>query len=231
MLPENAKTIWPLVEDVLHGPDVTAWRQALIDILHDADGCRVLSLDGTMEIAMGLRRYETMILHREEGVVDNTCVLTIRTLEGGFLGLAVVPNDSKPCHVVTALEGAIRDGQRSSVHWLVVDNARAALCAAARRSFLGLRGVALDTCHLPMKYEVVASNHKSPGSQMLRRLVSKFNVELPQGSPPDLCTPFNDDVTRQMDEREQSLYTHLCKSSLPRVEVGLAIADMKSARA
>ena len=34
-----------------------------------------------------------------------------------------------------------------------------------------------------------------------------------------------------MDEREQSLYTHLCKSSLPRGEMDLAIADMKSARA
>ena len=32
-----------------------------------------------------------------------------------------------------------------------------------------------------MKYEAVASNHKSPESQMLRRLVSKFNVELPPG--------------------------------------------------
>ena len=42
-----------------------------------------------------------------------------------------------------------------------------------------------------MKYEGVASNHKFPGSQMLRRLVSKFNVELLQGSPPDLCMPFN----------------------------------------
>ena len=92
MLPESAKTTWPKVEDTLHGPDVTAWRQALINNLHDADGCRVLSLDGTMKIAMGLRRYETMIPHREDGVVDNrvddnTCVLTIRTLEGRFLGL------------------------------------------------------------------------------------------------------------------------------------------------
>ena len=58
-----------------------------------------------------------MIPRREERVVDNrvdddTCVLTIRTLKGGLLGLAVVPNDTKPCHVVTALEGAIRDVQR-----------------------------------------------------------------------------------------------------------------------
>ena len=66
---------------------------------------------------------------------------------------------------------------------------------------------------------------------MLRRLESNFNAELPQGSPPDLCTPMNGDVTRQMDEREQSLYTHLSKSSLPCVEMDLAIADIRSARA
>ena len=52
MLPESTKTIWPKVEDVLHGRDVTAW-QALIDNLHDADSCRVLSLDGTTKSPWG----------------------------------------------------------------------------------------------------------------------------------------------------------------------------------
>ena len=137
--------------------DVTAWRQALIDCLHDADGCRVLSLDGTMKIAMGLRRYETMIPHREEGVVDNrvddnTCVLTVRALEGGLLGLAVVPNDSKPCHVVTALEGAIRDVQRSGVHWLVVDKRKCRImrCCSSLFPWITKSGVG----HLLLAHEV-----------------------------------------------------------------------------
>ena len=151
LLPENARTIWPTVEDVLHGPDVTAWRHALVDNLHCADGCRVLILDATM----GLRRYETMMPHQEEGVldnrVDNTCVLTIRTREGGLLNLAVVPHDSKPCHVVAALEGTIRDVQRFGVRWLVVDNASAALSSAVHRSFPGLQGVALDTVTYPCR--------------------------------------------------------------------------------
>ena len=99
MLPEHAKTMWPKVEDVLRSPDVTAWQQALMNNLHSSDGFRVLSLDGTMKIAMGLRRYETRIPRPAEGIVDggvddNSCVLTIRTLEGGLLNLAVVPNDS-----------------------------------------------------------------------------------------------------------------------------------------
>ena len=44
-----------LCGNVLHGPDVTAWRHALIDNLHFADGCRVLSLAGTMKTAKGAR--------------------------------------------------------------------------------------------------------------------------------------------------------------------------------
>ena len=182
MLLEHAKTKWPIAEDVLHSPNVTAWQQALMNNLHSSDGFRVLSLDGTMKIAMGLRRYETRIPRPQGGIVDggvddNTCVLTICTLEGGLLNLAVVPNDSRPCHVVAALESAIRPDQRCGVRWLVV--ATAALRSAVLNSFPRLQGIALDTCHRPIKYESVASNRKSPGSQMLRRLVSKFNVGCP----------------------------------------------------
>ena len=235
-LPENAKTIWPIVEDVLRSPNIAAWRQALIDNLYNVGGCRVLSLDGTMKIAMGLRRYETMIPRREDGsadtlVDDNTCVLTMRTLEGGLLDLAVVSNDSKPCRVISALEATIPAARRTDVQWLVVDNASPALYNSMRPSFPALRGISLDTCHLPMKYESVASNRKSPGSQMLRRLVSKFNVELPEGLPDHLYEPFKGDVQHVMDEREVYLNDHLRMTSLPREEMKQAIADMKSSKA
>ena len=236
MLPELAKTMWPVAEDVLHSPDVTAWQQALMNNLHSSDGFRVLSFDGTMKIAMGLRRYETRIPRPQGGIVDggvddNPCVLTIRTLEGGLLNLAVVPNDSRPCHVVAELESAIRPDQRCGVRWLVVDNATATLRSAVLNSFPRLQGIALDTCHRPIKYESVASNRKSPGSQMLRRLVSKFNVELPVDAPSDLFIPFNCDITRHMDDKEPYFYKHLCEYSRPREELAMAIADMKSARA
>ena len=229
ILPEHAKTMWPM-EDVLQSPDVTAWQQALKHNLHSSDGFRVL-LDGTMKIAMGLRRYETRIPRPQGGIVDggvdvNTCVLTIRTLEGGLLNLAVVPNDSRPCHVVAALESTIRPDQRCGARWWVVDNATAALCSAVLNSFSRLQGIALDTCHLPIKYESVAWNRKSPGSQMLRRLVSKFNVELPVDSPSDLFIPFNGDITRHMDNKELYFYKHSCEHSFPREEL-----DLESARA
>ena len=91
----------------------------------------------------------------------NTCVLTTHALKG-----AVVPSASKPHVVVSALENAVFRDDRVGVHWVVVDNASPALHAALSWSFPPLRGVALDTCHLPMKYEAVASYHGSVGSRM-----------------------------------------------------------------
>ena len=113
---------------------------------------------------------------QQDHVDHDTCVLTSRTLQGAVLDLAVVPSESKPHVVVSALENAVLPDDRVGVHWVVVDNASPALHAALSWSFPPLRGVALDTCHLPMKYEAVASHHGSAGSRMLRRLARKLNV-------------------------------------------------------
>ena len=65
---------------------------------------RVLRFDGSMKINMGVLRCETTTLHPHQGVDgnrlgENTCVFTIRTLQGGVLDLAMVPNERKqnPC--------------------------------------------------------------------------------------------------------------------------------------
>ena len=52
LLPEP-KTMWPVAEDVVRSPDVSAWKSAFYDGLRSADGFHVLSVDGTMKIAKG----------------------------------------------------------------------------------------------------------------------------------------------------------------------------------
>ena len=52
MLPEHP--MWPVAEDIVRSPDVWAWKSALYDGLRSADGFHVLSVDGTMKIAMGV---------------------------------------------------------------------------------------------------------------------------------------------------------------------------------
>ena len=92
-------------------------------------------------------------------------VLTTRTLQGAVLDLAVVPTDSKPHVVVSALENAVLPDDRVCVYWVAANNASPALHAALSWSFPSLRSVALDTCHLPMKYEAVAgiTVQRAPG--------------------------------------------------------------------
>ena len=60
VLPEHPKTTWPVAEDIVRSPDVSAWS------LRSADGFHVLSMDGAMKIAMGVRRRDAgMLLTRQ----------------------------------------------------------------------------------------------------------------------------------------------------------------------
>ena len=190
----------------------------------------MLSADGTMKIAMGVRQRDagtplTPGGSQQDHVDHNKCVLTTRTLQGAFLDLAVVPSDSKPHVVVSALENAVLSDNRVGVHWVVVDNASPALHAALSWSFPALRGVALDTCHLTMKYEAVASHHVS-----LRRLVSKFNVSFPSEVCPDVdaLEPFRGERNRQFTGDEVLFNDHLCRVSLPWEQID-AVTSTKSA--
>ena len=87
MLPEHPKTMWPVVEDIVRSPDVSAWTSALYDGLRSLDGFHILSVDGTVKIAMGVRRRDaetplTLGGSQLDRVDHHMCVLTARTLQG-----------------------------------------------------------------------------------------------------------------------------------------------------
>ena len=126
----------------------------MYDALHSSSGFRVLSLDETMKNAMGLSRYETIIPRG---------YLCSDHLDHRTWCLRPASNSQITANLAMSWLHW-HAAQRSTVRLLVVDNARAALYAAMLRSF------ALDTCHLPMKYESVASNRRSPDSLMLAEI-------------------------------------------------------------
>ena len=113
-------------------PDVSAWKSALYDGNRSADGFHLLSVDGMMKIAMGVRRRDagtplTPGGSQQDHADHNTCVLTTSTLQGAVLDLAVVLSTS---HVVASvLENAVLPDGPVGVHWVVVDNASPALHA------------------------------------------------------------------------------------------------------
>ena len=69
-----------------------------------------------------------------------------------------------------------------------------------------------------MKYESVASNRKSPGCLMLRRLVTKLNFALPAVAYVDLRTPHKGGSIRVLSELESYYYEHLRNGTAPAVK-------------
>ena len=119
VLPDHPKTMWLAAEDIVRSPDVSAWKSALCDGFRLADGFHVLGVDGTMKIAMGVRRDAgTPLTPAQDHVDHDACVLTTRTLQSAVLDLAVVPSDSKPRVVVSALENVLPD-DRVGVYWVL----------------------------------------------------------------------------------------------------------------
>ena len=106
-----------------------------------------------------------------------------------------------------------------------------ALHAALLWSFPPLRGVALYTCHLPMKYEAVASHHDSAGSRMLRRLVSKFNMSFLSEACLDALEPFRGERNRQFTGDEVVLLRPRVSRATPTgAHTDAAVTSMKSAK-
>ena len=69
-------------------------------------GFRVLTADGTMKVCLGMKRPRTTtssVTGAGLEVAESTCVLSVRTLSGGLLGLLSIANNSHPLHVRTAV--------------------------------------------------------------------------------------------------------------------------------
>ena len=151
------------------------------------------------------RRGNTPGGSQQDHADHNTCVLTTRTLQG--LGPCRGPQrQHTPCCRVRS--GGRDAPRRVGVHWAAVNNGSPALHAALSWSFPSLRGVALDTCHLPMKYEAVSSHRGSADPRMLRRLVSKYNVPFPSEVCPDV-----DGLETFQGERNQQFTATRCSSA------------------
>ena len=212
VLPEHPKTMWPVAQDIVRSPDVSAWKSALYRRPSVSKRFHVLSVDRLPWVSAGAT--STPGGSHQDHVDHNTCVLTTRTLQGAVLDLAVVPSISKPHVVVSALENAALPDGPVGVHWVVVDNASLALHAAVSWSFESLRGVALDTCHLPMKYEAVAQHHGSAGSRMLRRSARSTCPSLQRSAR--TWTRLNPFFEASGTGSSLVTYDHLCRASLSR---------------
>ena len=173
---------------------------------------------------MGVRRRDagtplTPGGSQQDHVDHNTCVLTTRTLQGAVLDLAVVPSDSKPRVVVSALENAVLPGG-------------CALGSGGQR----IAGVARRPVVVSISSGGRAGHGPSPDEVRGRGLPSRFSGLQDAPSARSTCaslrrsartwTGLNNFEANTGDE--VFFYDRLCRASLPQEHSDAAVTSMKS---
>ena len=132
--------------------------QALDEYIHASKSFNMMTVDDTMKMDTGVKVYiakrpvHSDPVHASRNFQEclNACVLTARTSDGGLMGLVRVQNGSRPEHVLSCNGGS----------WTLLPVLSFVLNHCLQ--FIAFVGFALDTSHLPMKYESVADRLAHP---------------------------------------------------------------------
>ena len=157
---------------------------------------RVLAMDGTMKVCMGLRGQtrpgrtsnssSPSALEPEEQVRR---VLTVRGCTGALLGLEMIQEET-PQEVIPALRAVVPPAMRGQVLFVCTDAPSQEMWSSLKTLCPQLVAMCLDTEHLLMKYKSANGNHPSPGSRMLSRIMAKFNVGVSSASSEHAIQPY-----------------------------------------
>ena len=140
----------------------------------------------------------------------------------------MVPSDSKPHIVVSALENAVLRDDRVGVHWAVVDNASPALHGALCGRVQLFRASRWTRAPDEVRGRGLASRFS--GLQDAPSACQQVQRVLPFGGLPGRALEtFRGERNRQFTGDEVFFHDHLCRASLPREHIDAAVTSMKSA--
>lgn len=228
LMPEHPKTMMLVLEDILQGECVKQWQSALVDSAWKAGEYRVLTVDGTMKIALGTKGYKR---GRAAAFADTTSdsmgsawgvgaqpprVLTVRGgLSGFFFGAPLVRGEAGS-EISAALGDLIpEESRRLVVQYVSVDHCTRELYLELHKVFPRLRCVCQDTTHLIMKMKSANGNKVTAGSRFLSSIMVKFNRPLTsRGSNGDLTWWTWESVPAARRE-ESRLLGHVQTGDLP----------------
>ena len=200
LMPEHGKTMMLVLEDILQGECVKQWQKALVDGAWKAGEYRVLTVDGTMKIALGTKGYKR---GRAAALADTTSdsmgsawgagarpprVLTVRGGLSGFVFGAPLVRGEAASEIAAALGDLLpEESRRLVVEYVTVDHSTRELYQELLQVFPRLRCLCQDTTHLVMKMKSASGNQVTAGSRFLSSIMAKFNRPLPsKGSRGDL---------------------------------------------
>ena len=227
LMPEHHKTMWGILEDILKNPSIQAWSEALRDRAHSHGEHRVLTCDGTMKVALGLKGYQRgwfrnsatqgNMAWSEEEMLSR--IFTIRGTTG-FLIAAVLIKDETPASIAAALAEAIPDPMhRECVEYVSVDWVTKGLYPSLQHVFPNIRCVCEDPKHVVMKVKSAWNHKPSPVSKCLDKIMSKFSKADCKVNDAASSPPWVWQDTHRLSKEEQDLLCHVHNCNLPADEI------------
>lgn len=209
----------------MEGDCVRAWCAGLVESAWEADEYRILTVDGTFKIGLGVRGFRRVGISPDDSLDAPTSsawgagarpprVLTVRGASGFLLGTPLVV-DEAAAQIAEAMGSLIpEEERRSAVRFVVVDQCTRELHLALREVFPNLVCVAQDTQHLVMKVQDAHGKVRKPVTHLLSRIMGKFN------RAPDAASGGANGVAPgvwdgEPTEEEKTLLRHVRECTLP----------------
>eukprot|EP00438_Fugacium_kawagutii_P009987 Skav234406 [mRNA] locus=scaffold873:377309:378793:+ [translate_table: standard] len=181
LLPTHTSSWWPIIEDVFGSPACVALKAKLLNEVADRQGMVCISIDGTLKCTLpilGQAKPSASAAVRNDHPFDDSQsirrVVTVRGGSGAVLAMMCTPSE-KAEDVRKAFAQEFTTHHLQQVKYISTDAPSLKLLTELKSCMPQLQTLILDPMHLAMTYEYTTGRKRSPGSTLLRLMLSKFN--------------------------------------------------------
>jgi len=221
LYPKMMDSWWSIIEDIFSSPAADALQQRLTLALLDHDEMESISIDGTLRCTLSLLGQARPKASAEQKAVAAfqagqalRRVITVRGRTGAVLTIEPAIGEDSGA-VAATLVKTMAPNALNQVRFLATDCPSLKLWDTLRRVLPNLQIMCLDTVHLGITYEYGFWRKHTPGSTLLRTIMSKFTVYDPELTDTDWGPAFNGSGPKTRDTREEKLYRdHIWEQSM-----------------
>ena len=216
--------MWGVLEDIFCNRCMLVWQDALASAAVARGEFRILTCDGTQNVAMALVGYQRA--RKVDGSMEvgdgawepdqqRTCIYTVRGATGFTVGTPLL-NSERSDLIARALADLVPSGgPRDEVQYIVVDYCQSSLWKELQGVFPNPFCLCEDPIHLVMKYKSGFGHKSSPGSRFLSAIMKKFSVACDGEPSKSVAWPWVWGQAPQPSGKVSSLRAHLRRQDLP----------------
>ena len=224
----------PLLEDISSSQSFNDRMSCMRACLKDHDEWHYISIDATVKLCLKLKgqaSYRASKAEREAAPFgDDTAwrrILTVRGRTGAVLMMRPVPSEKTEA-VVEALTQEFSEDELNLIRYVATDSPSSKFYSELKAVCPQLLAISLDPIHLAIVYEYAQWHKKTPGSKLLRRVLSK-TVAVDRRLRSDTWGDwYTGEISKPLSRHEEAAREHILKCSMPAGEARRLLDELDS---